>query len=204
MKNFIETYDNALSQEECEYIIDYMNTDNKLEPGMVASGVKPHLKDSWDITLNFDNKDITVESPETVVIDFTDTTIKVNEIILESLCNCLDLYVNKHPQLNVIPKWRYHPFYNLQKYNPNQAYHSLHCENTGGYFVETKRMMAWMFYLNTVTDGGGTYFDNYDLTMDAVQGRCVIWPAYWTHMHKGIVSQTETKYIATGWVSFTR
>ena len=154
-----------------------MNTDNKLEPGEVGS-----LKDSWDITLNFDNRDI-----------------KVNEIILESLCNCLDLYVNKHPQLNLIPKWRYHPFYNLQKYDPNQAYHSLHCvEDT----LETKRMMAWMFYLNTVTDGGGTYFDNYDLTMDAVQGR--IWPAYWTHMHKGIVSQTETKYIATGWVSFTR
>ena len=187
MKNFIETYDNALTEKECKYIIDYMNTDNKLEPGEVASGVKPHLKDSWDITLNFDNRDI-----------------KVNEIILESLCNCLDLYVNKHSQLNIIPKWKYHPFYNLQKYNPNQAFHKLHCENTGGYFLETKRMMAWMFYLNTVTDGGGTYFDNYDLTMDAVQGRCVIWPAYWTHMHKGIVSQTETKYIATGWVSFTR
>ena len=187
MKNFIEVYDNALTEEECRYIIDYMNTDNKLEPGVIASGVKPHLKDSWDITLNFDE----------------DNT-KVNEIILESLCDCLDLYVNKHPQLNQIPKWRYHPFYNLQKYNPNQAYHSLHCENTGGFFLETKRMMAWMFYLNTVTDGGGTYFDNYDLTMDAVQGRCVIWPAYWTHMHKGIVSQTETKYIATGWVSFTR
>ena len=187
MKNFIETYDNALTEKECKYIIDYMNTDNKLEPGVVGSGVKPHLKDSWDITLNFDE----------------DNT-KVNEIILESLCDCLDLYTDKHPQLNQIPKWRYHPFYNLQKYNPNQAYHSLHCENNGGYFLETKRIMAWMFYLNTVTDGGGTYFDNYNLTMDAVQGRCVIWPAYWTHMHKGIVSQTETKYIATGWVSFTR
>ena len=187
MKNFIETYDNALTEKECKYIIDYMNTDNKLEPGKIASGVKPHLKDSWDITLNFDE----------------DNT-KVNEIIFKSLCDCLDLYVDKHPQLNQIPKWRYHPFYNLQKYNPNQAFHNLHCENTGGYFLETKRMMAWMFYLNTVTDGGGTYFDNYDLTMDAVQGRCVIWPAYWTHMHKGIVSQTETKYIATGWISFTR
>ena len=186
MKNFIETYDNTLTKKECEYITDYMNTDNKLEPGTVASGIKPHLKDSWDYTLNFD-----------------DTDTKVNRIILESLCDCLDLYVNKHPQLKQIPKWRYHPFYNLQKYNPNQAYHSLHCENTG-YTSEVKRGMAWMFYLNTVTDGGGTYFDNYDLTIDAVEGRGVLWPAYWTHMHKGIVSKTETKYIATGWVSFTR
>ena len=58
-----------------------------------------------------------------------------------------------------------------------------------------------MFYLNTVNDGG-TYFDNYDLTMNAVKGRCVIWPAFWTHMHKGVVSKTETKYIATGWISY--
>ena len=68
--------------------------------------------------------------------------------------------------------------------------------------VSSHRVLAWMFYLNTITDGGGTYFDNYDLTMNAVQGRCVIWPAYWTHMHKGIVSKTETKYIATGWMNY--
>ena len=65
-----------------------------------------------------------------------------------------------------------------------------------------KRVLAWMFYLNTVTDDGGTYFDNYDLTLNAVEGRCVIWPAYWTHMHRGIVSKTESKYIVTGWFSF--
>ena len=56
-----------------------------------------------------------------------------------------------------------------------------------------------MFYLNTVTDDGGTYFSNYDLTLDAVEGRLVIWPAYWTHFHKGIVSASQEKYIATGW-----
>ena len=58
-----------------------------------------------------------------------------------------------------------------------------------------------MFYLNTVKDGG-TYFENYDLSLEAVEGRLVIWPAYWTHFHRGIVSKTETKYIATGWFSF--
>ncbi len=60
-----------------------------------------------------------------------------------------------------------------------------------------------MIYLNTVTDGGGTYFSNYDKTLDAVQGDVVIWPAYWTHHHRGIPSPTETKYIATGWFEHT-
>ena len=60
-----------------------------------------------------------------------------------------------------------------------------------------------MFYLNTVTDGGGTYWDNYNLLINAVKGRLVIWPAYFTHFHKGIVSKTETKYIATGWFQYS-
>ena len=182
MKNFIETYDNALTEEECKYIIDYMNTDDRLIPGVVQSGVQVNVKDSWDLTLNLDQD------------------LEVNRMIFKSLEKCLILYVKKHPQLNQVSKWKYHPFYNLQKYDPYQGYHFLHCENNG---YNHKRMMAWMFYLNTVTDGGGTYFDNYDLTMDAVEGRGVLWPAYWTHMHKGIVSKTETKYIATGWISYT-
>ena len=40
MKNFIETYDNALTEEECKYIIDYMNTDDRLIRGVVQSGVQ--------------------------------------------------------------------------------------------------------------------------------------------------------------------
>ena len=40
--------------------------------------------------------------------------------------------------------------------------------------------------------------------MDAGEGRLVIWPAYWTHFHRGIISETETKYIATGWYTFNK
>ena len=93
------------------------------------------------------------------------------------------------------------PFeYNIQKYDPCGGYPVLHHENEGGQVV--KRVMAWMIYLNTVTDKGGTYFAYYNKTIKAKEGRLVIWPAYFTHPHKGIVSKTQTKYIATGWYSF--
>ena len=60
-----------------------------------------------------------------------------------------------------------------------------------------------MVYLNTVNDGGGTAFDNYGFETKAEEGSLLIWPAFWTHFHHGIVSPTETKYIATGWYSYT-
>ena len=31
-------------------------------------------------------------------------------------------------------------------------------------------------------------------------GKIVCWPCDWTHTHRGIISDTETKYIMTGWV----
>ena len=183
---FIEVYNDALTKEQCEKIIDFINSSD-LTPGLVQTPLKADLiqseKDSWDISLNAD-----------------DTSIEINDLIFKSLTRCIQDYKKQHPQIDQLATWRYCQEYNLQKYNPGQAYHSIHCENMNP--KSSLRILAWMFYLNTVTDGGGTYFDNYDLTMNAVQGRCVIWPAYWTHFHRGIVSKTETKYIVTGWMNY--
>ena len=188
MKNFIEVFDDALSSKECKYIIDYMNTSDLMEAGSVrtpeGSGVVEKYKISTEMGIDIQDKN------------------PINDIISTSLLYHINKYKELHPQLDRLAKWGVQERYNLQKYNPNQAYFALHCENAGTCSNGNKRVLAWMFYLNTVTDDGGTYFDNYDLTLNAIEGRCVIWPAYWTHMHRGIVSKTESKYIVTGWFSF--
>jgi hypothetical protein len=58
-----------------------------------------------------------------------------------------------------------------------------------------------MTYLNTVEDGGGTSFFYQRVTLKAEKGLTLIWPVEWTHTHKGEVSETEEKYIVTGWFS---
>ena len=40
------------------------------------------------------------------------------------------------------------------------------------------------------------------LTSPAKKGLTLIWPADWTHLHKGQISQTDTKYILTGWLNY--
>ena len=189
MKNFIEGYVNALTSEECAKIISFMNEDGRLGPGRVKEPntgkdiVMKEYKDSSDVRMDMreDNE--------------------INKIILPSIKKCISLYTKKHPQMNNIDYWELDYIYNLQKYNPGQCFASSHCENTS---IETSyRVLAWMYYLNTVKDGGGTQFDNYEIAVKAVEGRCLIWPAYWTHFHHGIVSKTETKYIATGWFLYS-
>ena len=53
-----------------------------------------------------------------------------------------------------------------------------------------------------VDDGGETEFHWQQLKVKPVKGKTVIWPTDFTHLHRGIVSPTEDKYIATGWFNF--
>ena len=196
--NFIEIYDNALTVEDCKFTIGYMNgddvvrypdgTDNTRQPGSSGdNNVNPSVKDSID---------------RRMVFGYTSNSSaanRVNNIVYNALVKYTNDYKEKFPELDELDTWQLYTSYNIQKYNKGGGYFKLHCENDG---ESNERMLAWMFYLNTVTDGGGTYFSNYDLTINAVEGRMVIWPAYWTHHHKGIVSHTQEKYISTGWFSF--
>tara|TARA_B100001769_G_C22029817_1_gene553381 strand:- start:66 stop:641 length:576 start_codon:yes stop_codon:yes gene_type:complete len=183
MENFISIYERALSSDDCKLIIDDINSSD-LEPGVIMGNVvNKEKKDSLDVPRNF--------------IDYSPTST----IIRSALYPCKEDYIKKHPQLNKIHEWDVDTQYNLQKYNPNQGYHVSHCENAGG--TSTLRVLAWMIYLNTVNDEGGTSFDNYNIQTLAVEGSLLIWPAHWTHFHHGIVSPTETKYIVTGWCSYS-
>ena len=47
-------------------------------------------------------------------------------------------------------------------------------------------------------------FSSFNKTVQAKEGRLIIFPPYWTHRHKGVVSKTQTKYIATGWYNYEK
>ena len=58
-----------------------------------------------------------------------------------------------------------------------------------------------MTYLNDV-ENGGTDFLYQKITTPAKKGLTIIWPATWTHTHKCHISNTQEKYIITGWFSY--
>ena len=91
--------------------------------------------------------------------------------------------------------------YNVQHYAPGEHYSTWHCENNGQPPFKN-RHLAFMTYLNDVEDGGGTEFLHQNIEFKAEKGVTLIWPAYFTHIHRGIVSKTQDKYITTGWFEF--
>ena len=60
-------------------------------------------------------------------------------------------------------------------------------------------MVAWMTYLNDIEEGGETYFKQQECKVRPKKGLTLLWPADWTHFHKGIPAPNEEKMIITGW-----
>ena len=92
------------------------------------------------------------------------------------LSNNLKEYGKEHVFLTKLDPHSVDVDANIQKYNRTGAYSTEHCEYGINEF-SNKRVLAWMFYLNNVTDKGGTRFQQ-NITLKARAGDLYIWPAY--------------------------
>lgn len=86
----------------------------------------------------------------------------------------------------------------LQKTPPGGGYHLWHYENST--MDHAMRELTWMIYLNDMPEGDGeTEFLDQRRRIRPTAGTVVIWPAGYTHVHKGNTVFTQDKYILTGW-----
>ena len=124
----------------------------------------------------------------------------VLENYLRALMECIDQYIRVYPQVGHID-CQVAPLFNIQKYKPKEGYHVWHFER-GVQRENRERFLVWMTYLSDNPDGGTEwlYQDKY---VAAKKGKTVIWPAEWTHTHRGVVDENLEKTIITGWVDIT-
>lgn len=92
-------------------------------------------------------------------------------------------------------------YMNIQRTSKSQGYHVWHYEN--GSFGNNRRMFATMLYLNDVEEGGETEFLYQSLRVKPERGKFLIWPAQWTHTHRGNPPLSGDKYIVTSWIENT-
>jgi hypothetical protein len=122
----------------------------------------------------------------------------------KELQQSLDAYIKLYPFCN-----NYGPFsiienVKIQEYNPGGGYLDFHTERGSCQHPNSSRHLVFMTYLNSIKVGGGTKFFHQNTETIATKGLTVIWPADWTHTHKGITAPEETKYIITGWYNFIK
>lgn len=184
MGTFIEQ--SYISNQTCETLIDLFKNSSKsygtVWRNNIDGAVDINEKSSTECNYDVQNENLK---------DY----LKELQLVLEE-------YIKKYPYCNSYSPFTIKEHIKIQHYSPGQGYVAYHTERGSATPINSSRHLVFMTYLNTVTDGGGTEFFHQKLITSAEQGKTLIWPADWTHTHRGIVSPTQEKYIITGWYNF--
>lgn len=182
LTDFITIYENALTTEYCEQWIGYINT--LREQGLcINETTKTHERDHE--VINFANDDS---------FDLGSTD-KLTRSFLPNIKPCVNQYLQ---DFSVLGDGNFLLYDVKAKRIPiGGGFHKWHYENAS--FQTTSRSFVVQAYLNTIKEGGETEFLYQNKRIKAVQGTIIIFPAAFTHVHRGNPPIGQDKYILTTW-----
>jgi hypothetical protein len=193
--NFLYEQHNCVSDETCDRIIELFEELKEYHHvGKTTVAVENDHKRSTDLSVYLDGCEC---------LRHEEFKNLMNTLVLnlgEGVKNYKEKYTVDNIGVDSIARWGIERGFNIQRYLPTEGYYGWHTENSG--LECCPRILAWMIYLNNVTDGGGTEFFFQNKITKAERGKLLIWPSDWTHYHRGEISNTQIKYIATGWFRF--
>ena len=189
-EDFIGIYDDVLPEGVCSHLITEFN---RLKHECVGSNRQQsedalrHVKDDYQIFVNMRNYNILPFKEENSV-----------DLFFNGLQQCYDKYTEEYSVLrsgkisgNTMK---------MQRTDPGGGYHIWHSEQGGG--DHASRVLVYMLYLNTLDENcaGETEFLYQQKRYRPIENRLIIWPAAFTHAHRGnTVFGDQSKYIITGW-----
>ena len=172
----------------CDELITYFESNiAKQQIGATVGGRNLSAKDRMDIAIAPNQLDLPGN--------------EVFKLYINSLFTCYKDYLVQWPFLAQIAQNLEMGNFNLGRYLRGQHFQKMHTERDS--LSSLHRVLAWMTYLNDVDEGGETCFSHYGLNIKPRKGLTMIWPAEWTHAHKGNVLLGESKYMITGWLTFS-
>ena len=196
---FIGVYENAISDEWCDYTIEVMEENSKIHQ---------QRKDYWgDNPLQA--KDASVDL--SAIFQANDDRAKfIKEEFDKSFKTVYEIYKERYTV--EVPTFRI-DHYKLQKTTPTGGYHSWHCEfppelpsdlNEDQHFSLYTRYAVYTVYLNDIKEGGETEFLYQSKRIPPKKGSICIFPSSYTHLHRGNPPLSDTKYIMTGWLHINK
>ena len=185
LKDCIEVYDDVFTPEECKNFIH--NIDEMTEKSIMVNETKifenKRTIDADHITTNL-AVDYDLKAWNTIGMDF-----------LDGIKKPIDHYLNEY---SILLQEQY-LFYDIKvkKIPEGGGFHRWHHEN--GTVISCTRSIVVQLYLNDNFEGGETEFLYVSKRINAKAGRLVIFPAGYTHTHRGNPPIGGEKYLITSW-----
>ena len=178
--DLIRRYRGAFSRDECEEIIEYINffEDNQI--------------------LEYDKSALELEDHKVVNVthDYDlGASSKLATMLFPGFKPCVTEYLESIGILRS-KKFLLHDL-KLKKIPAGGGFHNWHYEN--GSLSVAARQFVVQLYLNDDFDGGETEFLYQQRREESVAGDIIIFPASYTHTHRGNPPFGGDKYIATSW-----
>lgn len=191
MTQFIGVYENAFTKEYCEKVINHFN--NMKDSGFVENRLKleniTKTKKDDESTFLHRQEEFSIHNDKGLLLEFNNTF--------------WDFYSKQYaPNFGILEESGAHNNYcfKVQKTPIGGGYHVWHYESSSR--QTCNRLLTWTVYLNDVEEGGETEFLYQHLRIKPKAGTLVIWPAAFTHTHRGNPPLSNEKYIITGWIEF--
>lgn len=189
-KDFIAIYRDVYPEGYCQHLIKEF--DRLVESGagnnrQRSEGVAKHAKNDMQLGLNFGVH---------TAADFNNTP--ATRMFFDGLQRCYDLYAE---QFSILKDAKITgTAMKMQRTDPGGGYHIWHGEQGNGEHAD--RVLVYMLYLNTLAqeEAGETEFLYQQRRLQPTENTMVLWPAAFTHAHRGnTVFGERSKYIVTGW-----
>ena len=198
-KDFIGIYENVYPDGFCKHFIEEferLSNEGVTNNRQQIEGCHKTLKQDEFAFLNFKNQSPTPFKVEENSRDYDPTEWGVKSLFFDGLQRCFNHYCNQYDALRQL-EIRCNNI-KVQKTKPGEGYHVWHCEQ--GAEDGERRIVTYALYLNTIFDAGETEYLYQKMRIPPVENTVVLWPASYTHPHRGnVVYGEQAKYIVTGW-----
>jgi hypothetical protein len=179
---FLEAYPGALSSTECEAIIRRFEADPRKFSSRTQYRLVSPIRSG-------------IMLPTTDFPEWRDITDRIEAIVRGHLKS----YAAKYVSLKNLsaPGNFYVSGALIEKIEPGQGY-GFHID--AGPWGTQDRFLATLIYLQDVHEGGFTEFPYQSLRVAPRAGLMLMFPPYWTHLHRGAPPVSGTKYNITNFV----
>lgn len=174
--HFIEMFLDSIPRDTCEDIIARFEADSKKEPSRTARRVNPSVRTGTML--------IPGDRPDWQ---------EVTELVETAIRGRLAQYVEKYQSLRILaqPERSFLSGPVIERIEPGQSY-EYHIDagpaNTGN------RILSILIYLRDIDEGGFTEFPYQSLRTVPRAGALLLFPPFWTHMHRGVTPTSQIKY----------
>ena len=189
-KDFVGIYDESVPVELCEEFV------KNFEEGKKNRTIIDLTKENKSGFL--ENESPLIRTDETVFVTPLTSTIYPRPPVLayfDFLKKCFLCYVKRYTiEFNGAI---FNDVFKIHKVKKSEGYHAWHYES--GAPSNLDRLITYMTYLEVPKKGGETEFLHQSLRIEPIVGRTLIWPAGFTHVHRGNPPLDGEKMYITGW-----